>query len=256
MANGYTKRANSINPIYPSKIKIEEKIEFCKKLYARYNLPVIYKLIECEEHKTIDKKLETLNYEQGDITSVQICDTIKTIDNNIKGIVIDNDFNNNWIKGFVECNKIKSKDEETIKIMLKNITGNKIAIYKVFDGEIVGCGYGVIENDFVGLFDIVVKDNNRGKGYGKEIVQSILSEAGKTGIKKSYLQMVDDNSIAKNLYKKLGYQEKYRYWYRKQNIYKNKRPTAPNGSVYASPPPFAGFFSATFLSAANLRSAL
>jgi GNAT superfamily N-acetyltransferase len=215
MANGYTKRANSINPLYPSKIKLEEKIEFCKKLYAKYHLPAVYKLVECEEHTIIDKKLEALNYEQVDITSVQICDAIKPIENNIDGIVVDHDFSDRWIKGFVECNKIKPSDEETIKIMLKNITGDKIIIYKTLDDKIVGCGYGVIENGFVGLFDIVVKGDNRGKGYGKEIVLSILSEAGKAGVKKSYLQVVDNNVIAKSLYKKLGYRERYKYWYRK-----------------------------------------
>jgi ribosomal protein S18 acetylase RimI-like enzyme len=29
------------------------------------------------------------------------------------------------------------------------------------------------------------------------------------------LQVVNNNEIAKNLYKKMGYKEKYKYWYRK-----------------------------------------
>jgi hypothetical protein len=36
------------------------------------------------------------------------------------------------------------------------------------------------------------------------IVQTILSEAGKIGVKKSYLQVVNNNETAKNIYKKLG----------------------------------------------------
>jgi ribosomal protein S18 acetylase RimI-like enzyme len=60
----------------------------------------------------------------------------------------------------------------------------------------------------------VVREERRGKGYGKEIVQSILSGAGKAGIKKSYLQVVNNNERAKNLYRKIGYREKYKYWYR------------------------------------------
>ncbi|MHB9293123.1 GNAT family N-acetyltransferase [Hollandina sp. SP2] len=215
LANGYTKRANSINPIYPSKINLEEKIQYCKKLYAKYNLPTVYKLVECDEHKIIDRELETLKYEIVDITSVQICGDIKILERNYSGINIDVDFNKKWINGFIECNNIKIGCIDTLKTMLKNITGNKIVIYKELNNEIVGCGYGVIENEYVGLFDIVVKENKRGNGYGKEIVESILSEAGKVGIKKSYLQVVNNNEIAKNLYKKIGYREKYKYWYRK-----------------------------------------
>jgi ribosomal protein S18 acetylase RimI-like enzyme len=215
LANGYTKRANSVNPIYPSKINLEEKIEYCKKLYTKYNLPTVYKLVECNEHKMIDKKLETLNYEIVDITSVQICNDIKILEKNYSGINVNIDFTGEWINGFIGCNNIKTKFIETLKIMLKNITGNKIVVYKELDKEIVGCGYGVIENGYIGLFDIVVKENERGNGYGKEIVQSILSVAGNGGIKKSYLQVVNNNEIAKRLYEKIGYREEYKYWYRK-----------------------------------------
>jgi ribosomal protein S18 acetylase RimI-like enzyme len=215
LANGYTKRANSVNPIYQSKINLEEKIEYCKKLYTKYNLPTVYKLVECDEHKTIDKKLETLNYEIVDITSVQICNDIKILEKNYSGINVNINFTEEWTNGFIGCNNIKTEFIGTLKIMLENITGNKIVVYKELDKEIVGCGYGVIENGYIGLFDIVVKENERGNGYGKEIVQSILSVAGKDGIKKSYLQVVNNNKIAKRLYEKIGYREEYKYWYRK-----------------------------------------
>jgi ribosomal protein S18 acetylase RimI-like enzyme len=215
LSNGYTKRANSINPIYPSKINREEKIQYCKRLYTKYNLPTVYKLVECDEHKIIDRELETLKYEIVDITSVQICDDVRISEKNYAGINVNVDFNEKWINGFIECNNIKVECINTMKMMLKNITGNKIVVYKELNEEIAGCGYGVIENEYVGLFDIVVKENKRGNGYGKEIVESILSEAGKAGIKKSYLQVVNNNEAAKNLYKKTGYREKYKYWYRK-----------------------------------------
>jgi ribosomal protein S18 acetylase RimI-like enzyme len=216
MANGYTKRANSINPIYNPTTKLDEKIEYGEKLYGKYNLPTVFKIIECEEYKLIDKKLETLNYELVDLTSVQVCKEIRILENNFPGIIIDTEFNTKWINGFIECGNIKKEHQETIKTMLKNITGDKIVIYKESEGNIAGCGYGVIENNFVGIFDIIVNETERGKGYGKEIVKTILSEAGKQGIGESYLQVVDTNIIAKNLYKKLGYKEEYKYWYRKK----------------------------------------
>jgi ribosomal protein S18 acetylase RimI-like enzyme len=214
LANGYTKRANSINAIYPSKINLEEKIQYCRKLYTKHNLPTVYKLVGCDEHKIIDEKLETLKYEIVDTTSVQVYEDIKTPERSYSGININVDFDENWINGFIKCSNIKIEFIETLKIMLRNITGNKIVVYKEMNNEIIGCGYGVIENGYVGLFDIVVEENKRGNGYGKEIVQSIISAAGKAGIKKSYLQVVNNNEVAKKLYKKIGYKEKYKYWYR------------------------------------------
>ena len=67
---------------------------------------------------------------------------------------------------------------------------------------------------FIGLYDIIVKDEFRGRGYGKEIVEAILSKAKDKGINKAYLAVVDNNIVAKNLYENLDFKEKYKYWYR------------------------------------------
>jgi hypothetical protein len=76
MANGYTKRANSVNPLYSFSDNLDEKIKYCENIYRKNNLPIVYKIIGCDEYKEIDKKLEQLNYEKIDITSVQICNDI------------------------------------------------------------------------------------------------------------------------------------------------------------------------------------
>jgi ribosomal protein S18 acetylase RimI-like enzyme len=214
MANGYTKRANSVNPIYAYKNNLEEKIKYCETVYENNGLPVVYKLVECDEHTIIDSELEKLHYEQNDITSVQTCNNLTVLNNPINGIIVNNSFDNIWTNGFVECNKIKYEHIETIKKMLKNIIGNKIVVYKEINGEITGCGYGVIENNIVGIFDIIVRENKRGNGYGEEIVKSILSKAKTEGANMAYLQVVNTNTVAKKLYEKSGFKEKYKYWYR------------------------------------------
>jgi len=218
MAGGYTKRANSVNPIYSFEDNLDEKINYCENIYKQNNLPVIYKIIECEDHKIIDKRLEELNYQKIDLTSVQICNEIKRMNNEIKQIVIDNKFTENWKKCFFHCNNITNIETlSIIENMLKNIRHNIISVYKMDNGTFAGCGYGVIEKGFVGLFDIVVKEEFRRKGYGKEIVETILEKANETGIEKAYLSVVNDNIIAKKLYEKLWFKEIYKYWYRKKD---------------------------------------
>ncbi len=215
-ANGYGNRSNSINPIYPSKIELEEKINYCDKIFDRYKLPTTYKIIECEEHKSIEEKLGQLNYKKIHPTSIQTCKTIKILKNNYNGIIIENNFDNKWIDSVINFNKIEEKNIITFKGILKNIAGEKIVVYKKAENEIAGCSFGVIDNNYVGIFDIVVKESERGKGYGKEIVETILSEAKKKEVTNSYLQVMLDNPIALKLYKKLGFKEIYKYWYRKK----------------------------------------
>ena len=214
LSGGYGNRANSVNPIYPSKIKLEKKFYYCEQLFSRYNIPATYKLTDCEEHKIIDKKLEKLSYRIIHETSIQVC-TIKESFRVSGGIIVSADFSEDWIKSVIAFNRIEKKHHPVFRKILGNIMIRKIVVCKKIDGKIAGCGFGAIENGYVGIFDITVDENQRGKGYGREIMEAILAGAAKLGITKSYLQVMLNNPVALHLYKKLGYREKYQYWYRK-----------------------------------------
>ena len=43
-ADGYTKRANSVYPLYSSEQDVDAKIEFCESFYRDLNLPTVFKL--------------------------------------------------------------------------------------------------------------------------------------------------------------------------------------------------------------------
>ena len=48
-SEGHTCRANSVSVIYPSSIDPVEKIAFCEKMYARQDLPCVFKLTDGDE---------------------------------------------------------------------------------------------------------------------------------------------------------------------------------------------------------------
>ena len=217
MANGYTKRANSIIPLYTFDNDIHGKIKYSEGIFRKNNLPVIFKIIGCNEHNEIDQTLEKMGYEHIDLTSVQICNKIINAENGYNGIFIDKEFSNEWINCFYDCNEIIDLNiQGTIKAILDNIKNDLITVYKKENNKFIGCGYGAIEKGYIGLFDIIVKNEFRGNGYGTKIVQTILSKANEQGIEKAYLSVVDNNVVAKKLYKKLGFNEIYKYWYRKK----------------------------------------
>ena len=215
MADGYSFRSNSINMIYPSKINIEEKINYCDEVFKRHSIQPAYKILSCGEHKVIDETLKNLSYEKIYETIIQLCEIPEFPKRNIEGIMVSGAFDEEWKKSVIEFNKI----EEKHKTAFKNITGSvaveKIVVRKEAGGETVGCGYAALERNHAGLFSITVKESQRGKGYGREIAETLLTEAAKRGIRNSYLQVDYDNTAALSLYEKLGYREAYRYWYRK-----------------------------------------
>jgi GNAT superfamily N-acetyltransferase len=81
-------------------------------------------------------------------------------------------------------------------------------------GEVVSCGVGVLEMGLSGLFDIVTAPEHRNKGYGSQLISSMLAWALENGATHAYLGVVEGNAPARRLYAKFGYEEAYRYWYR------------------------------------------
>lgn len=64
------------------------------------------------------------------------------------------------------------------------------------------------------LVHVIVDEAYRGRGYGRQLCESLLYEAIQHGAHTAYLQVVQNNQNAINLYEKLGYKKLYSYWYR------------------------------------------
>jgi len=214
VSNGYTKRANSVNLLYQSQINIEQKIDYCKKFYKNLDLPVIYKVTLDSDSLVIDERLKELGYSKIDETSVRILDLTSYNHNLTSEISLK--LTQEWMDGYIRSCRIEDEiNRETLQSMLKNIIGKTVFVTHKEGDKAVGFGYGVIDLGYVGIFDIHVEESLRGKGYGRAVMNTILSKSKELGAQRAYLQVVAGNTVAENLYGNLGFKEIYRYWYRK-----------------------------------------
>ena len=71
---GYTKRANSVNPLFSSSLNAEEKIELCERLYAEKEQPTIFRLTPFALPPDLDQGLARRHYRCIDLTYVQHSD--------------------------------------------------------------------------------------------------------------------------------------------------------------------------------------
>lgn len=215
-ANGVTKRANSINLLYPSTLNPEKKIDFCEEVCKSKNIPATFKITAIADPSNIDDLLEKRGYYVHSTVSFQTADLKRKNPGSDPEIVVSSTIEENWIKDFIRLNGFDFNLKSTyIAIMERVLTQSRMVSIK--DGtRTIGVGLGVVEGPYLGLFDIVTDRAYRRKGFGTRLVNSLLSWGMENGAETAYLQVLTSNILAQKLYVNLGFKEAYLYWYRMQ----------------------------------------
>lgn len=213
-ADGYTNRANSINPIYHSSEDVYQKIKKCEDVFKGRNLRPTYKITPFVYPENLDDLLENSGYKVIHHTSVQILGLSELYEPFIQSVKTDYDIDDEWFEHYCKFNNIGVENRIIYRKMLNNLIPLKFFTCLFFGNEIIACGMAVIENDNIGLFDITVDKMYRNCGYGQQLLINMLKVGKSQGAKNAYLQVMLDNFPALNLYKKLGFKEKYKYYYR------------------------------------------
>lgn len=210
------KRARSINVIAPPHRDLDEKLDFCKTVYARANLPLIFRLTSTGPDHGLDGQLQTrgflhygetrvmamsmrtspvapvqatLRYEQTDPGS--FADVTGVLRAYATGHVVEHRHRLSSIA--VPCIRLIGRDDA---------------------GRHVAAGMAVVDGDVAGIFDVVVDENLRRRGYARQIMGRLLHAAHEAGARSAYLQVEYANTAARQLYASLGFSDRYTYWYR------------------------------------------
>ncbi len=213
-ASGYTRRANSIHPIYASMRDINEKIAACAEMYRARNLRVVFKMTRAAQPEHLDEILERKGYASEAPTSVQVLDLRAVPPPTHRDVLLSEWLTQEWVGDYCRLNAVVVQHQATMRQMLANIVPARCFIALRAAGRVVAVGLGVAENGFVGLFDLVTDEEFRQRGLGTQLILNLLDWGKHNGSSRAYLQVTLNNSPALRLYEKLGFREVYQYWYR------------------------------------------
>ncbi|MBN2753840.1 MAG: GNAT family N-acetyltransferase [Candidatus Goldbacteria bacterium] len=211
-AGGYTRRANSVNPLYHSNIETLSKIKYCEQAYQRENLPLIFKMTEIARPGELDSVLEGQGYKKSDSVSVQTA-AIAGIKPDIEAeeMVVPDD---KWTQEYLKMAGYDIKFMKTVQTLAASTISEKAFMRITVKDETVAVGYAAVEDGFTGIYDLAVTQKYRQKGYGRQMMFNLLEFGRKNGAQKAYLQVIETNKPALALYSSLGFKEAYKYWYR------------------------------------------
>lgn len=116
------------------------------------------------------------------------------------------------IKELALYEKAPEQVENSVERMYEDGFGEK-PVYEFFvaevDGDIKGTAiyyyrYSTWKGKSIYLEDLVVRESERGNGYGKKLLDAIVMEAKATGSRQVNWQVLDWNEPAIRFYKRLG----------------------------------------------------
>ena len=213
-ADGYTRRANCVNPLYAVEQDVQEKIAGCEQRYRGLGLPVIFKLTSACQPGDLDDRLAARGYRAEARTSVQLADLRGWTGAPSPAVSLSPQASAEWQAAFVRMHELSGASQITHQRMLGQILPQTCYASLSLAGQVAACGLAVLENGYLGLFDIITAADFRQRGCATQLVSSLLSWGRQQGAHTSYLQVMLNNPPALRLYEKLGFQELYPYWYR------------------------------------------
>jgi N-acetylglutamate synthase len=213
-ADGYSRRANSVNSLSMPSGDLEEKIRRCEAWYRARNQEVIFKLTPMTFPKDLDKVLAKRGYKEDAPTSVQTMSLDGLEAPKPAAITLSPHLSREWLQTFCKMRGVDLRYLDIMQRIMDNILPAKRGAILSVDGEPAAMGMAVMERGYVGFYDIITAEEFRNRGLGEQMMLHLLYWAKSSGATNAYLQVMSDNPPAVRLYEKLGFTEVYQYWYR------------------------------------------
>ncbi len=217
-ASGYTKRSNSVNPLYEAaepSYNIMEKVKLAEQYYEGAGLKPVFKITPYIQPADLDEMLLERGYHQVEPSSVRVLDLEGLPVPDSRYVVqVQDELSEAWLDIFAEFTELSAANRNTLRRMLSasHLKQGYASVLK--DGKPMACGLGIIQHGYLGLYDIVTSPAHRRQGIAEQLLLGMFQWGREQGAKTSFLQVVLANYGASALYDKLGFQEIYQYWYR------------------------------------------
>jgi N-acetylglutamate synthase len=213
-ADGHTRRANSVNPLYPARRDVAEKIAQCEHWYAAAGLPTVFRLNAHTAPAALDRLLDARGYRTVDpsLTLHRHLDPGMQA-GDLRG-TLHSEALPDWLALYCRISGKPLEQQHTHMAILQAMPEPRIFASLWDHGQVVACAVGVLYARALSIVDVVTDPQYRQQGYAVALLSQIFAWAGRAGATNAALQVQGDNTAARTGHARLGFQQVYSYWYR------------------------------------------
>jgi GNAT superfamily N-acetyltransferase len=213
LADGYSKRANSATPFLPDAALDEALADHMIARFVEVNVRPTFRLNGLEA-SGVDELLKLRGFKDVEPTHVLAAPINSGDCEADPEIELHPQASKRWVREAAQSYGGDKADDETLLKIVSRIRQKAAFATLNLDDQPVAWGLGVVERGYLGLYDVVVSPELRGIGLGRRVVTSLMAWGCGEGAHTAYLQVREENEVARSLYEALGFAIAYRYTHR------------------------------------------
>jgi GNAT superfamily N-acetyltransferase len=217
-SDGFTRRANSINPRAAHIETLEADIDTCAALFRQGGQQPVFRVPEICDSR-LDAKLETLGYTSEGGTLTLFGDLAAADTKPDPAAEILSQPSREWFDAMAALQKRNATQNAAFERI-----ASAIAVPVAFaalreDGELTALTLGSVHDELLCFESVVTGERHRGKGHARRLLASLNAWAVGLGAKGVCLQVEATNEAGRALYDRLGLKTTlYRYHYRRSPL--------------------------------------
>lgn len=220
--HGVTRRANSVWPNHDDgALSLATKLAQVEAFYAARNRPVIYQICDAMQPAHLDAVLAEHGYLFEAPTFVQTAPLTTLIERlpSLRAyptfeVEVSEEFDDQWFAFYCRSENVSAAATPVRQQIVQRIAPPHGFVTLYADGEVAALGLGVVEAGWLGIFSMATLPAYRRQGAARAILRTLAVWAQLYDAQHAYLQVMENNLPAQQLYASAGFTIAYRYHYR------------------------------------------
>lgn len=214
---GKSRRVNSVWPNgLPALNSIHKSLEIAEEFYLRRSSPPCFQLCPAALPTELPQLLAERGYTFYAQTAVQVQPTAQLLSHTSQSearVTASPDLTDDWFELYTSASGYEPESLPIVRGILTRIGPAARFTWLEWDGKPAAAGLGIVERGWLGVFCVVTSPPLRRKGFSTAVMHALAQWGLEQGAGGVYLQVMDDNLPALNLYSRLGFAQLYQYYY-------------------------------------------
>jgi len=238
-AAGISRRANSLSPSPTGLRDPARLLQLSESWFYSRGLPSMVRIIDAGDDAAacrlqLDQSLAVAGYEQEAPTALMV----RSLETRVGRRPESGEQVSlaGWLRAWHGIRNQSLNDVKILERMLGRIDAPHVYLqWRNSSAGIVATGMGVISGGWLGIFGIATAPGSRRQGLAAALIGQLVHWGSSNGATSVYLQVEQANRPAISLYHKLGFQQAYRYWFRRKAPVSGEEQTAATGQCLRRP---------------------